>query len=371
MRIGVDFHAFDGKFQGSRSHLIGLYRAMIELSPDIEFVFFLHDTEGLRRTAGFDRSNVSIVHMGHASPLVRLGWQLPRLRRLHRIDILHTQYIAPLWGARGNAVTIHDVLFEDYPQFFTPVFVWRSKLLFRRSARTADIVMTVSEYSRGEIAAKYGVRASSIGLLLNAVDQQVFHPDLGHDAALLARRGLASGHYLLTVGRIEPRKDHATLMRAYAQLGEDALPLVIVGQRDFGYGAFDAALAALPSREKIHVLSDVGDDELPALLRHAHTFIYPSLAEGFGMPPLEAMASGVPVVVANSTALPEVVGDAGLLFSPGDANELAACVRKLLKDAELRAQLVNKGLARARTFSWQESARVLRAAFLRWQQASR
>jgi glycosyltransferase involved in cell wall biosynthesis len=371
LRVGVDFHAFDGKFQGSRSHLIGLYRAMVELSPDIQFVFFLHDVEGLRRTPGFDRANVSMVHMGHANPLVRLGWQLPRLRRQHRIDILHTQYIAPLGRARGNAVTIHDILFEDYPQFFTPFFVWRSKLLFKRSARSADMVMTVSEYSRGEIASKYGVPAGRIGLLLNAVDPLVFHPDEGRDTEVLARRGLQSGRYLLTVGRIEPRKDHATLMQAYAMLGKEALPLVIVGQRDFGYGAFDAALAALPSREAVHVLSDVGDAELPALLRHAHTFIYPSLAEGFGMPPLEAMASGVPVIVANSTALPEVVGDAGRLFSPGNARELAARMRELLlAEPALRAQLVAKGLQRARSFSWLGSAQVLRETFLRWRQGS-
>lgn len=370
MRIGVDFHAFDGKFQGSRSHLIGLYQALIDISPDFEFVFFLEQTEGLRKVPGFDRPNVSMVHMPHANPLARLLWQLPRLRRRHRLDILHTQYITPLGWARGNAVTIHDILFEDYPQFFTPFFVWRSRLLFRRSARTADIVMTVSEYSRREIASKYGVPAARIGLLLNAVDPLVFHPDAGADASVLSKRGLASGGYLLTVGRIEPRKDHATLMQAYAQLGEGAPPLVIVGQRDFGYGAFEAALAALPKGRDVRVLSDVGDAELPVLLRHAHTFIYPSLAEGFGMPPLEAMASGVPVITANSTALPEVVGDAGRLFAPGNAQELAACMREILESPALRKQLIDKGLARSQGFSWRGSAIVLREAFLRWRKTS-
>lgn len=366
LRVGVDFHAFDGKFQGSRSHLLGLYKAMLQNSPDMEFVFFLSNVEGLRRLDGFDLPNVQMVRMPHASPLKRLAWQLPRLRQQHGIDVLHTQYIIPLWPRRGNVVTIHDILFEDHPQFFTPFFVFRSKWLFRRSARHADVVMTVSEYSRREIARHYGVPEQRIGLLLNAVDQSVFKPTSGAVDPCLARRGLAPGGYLLTVGRIEPRKDHATMIRAYKALGPKAPPLVIVGQRDFGYGAFEQAMRELPPGAKVHVLEDVGDDELPALMRHALAFVYASLAEGFGMPPLEAMASGVPVIVARSTALPEVVGDAGLMFSPGDAEELTQCMRNLLNDDALRREMAHRGVTRAHRFSWDNAAAQLRKALLTW-----
>lgn len=369
LRIGVDFHAFDGKFQGSRSHLIGLYRAMVALCPDFEFVFFLEQTEALRALPGFDRPNVHCARMPHANPLVRLGWQLPILRARHRIDILHTQYVVPLWPARGNAVTIHDILFEKYPEFFTPFFVWRSRWLFRRSARKADMVLTVSEYSRREIAACYGLSPQCIELLFNAVDHAVFHPVQSDESGVLAARDLKNDEYILTVGRIEPRKDHATLLKAYARLGKGAPPLVIVGQRDFGYGAFEAALAAMPPGSDVRVLSDVGDEELAVLLRHAKVFVYPSLAEGFGMPPLEAMASGVPVVTSTSTALPEVVGDAGLTFPPGDVAALNDCLAVLLRDSSLRAKLVARGLERAKVFSWQESARVLRSTFLKHEKA--
>lgn len=370
LRIGVDFHAFDGKFQGSRSHLIGLYRAMVRLCPDFEFVFFLGDVEGLRNLAGFDLPNVEVVYMPPANPLKRLAWQLPILRQRYRIDILHTQYIVPLWPAKGNAVTIHDVLFENYPQFFTPFFVWRSKWLFRRSARVADIVMTVSEYSRQEIATRYKVQADRIGLLRNAVDPLVFQPGGGADEQVLTKRGLCSEGYWMTVGRIEPRKDHATLMRAYHKLGPGVPPLVIVGQRDFGYGEFDAALKALPAASDVRVWGDVDDKELPVLLRHAQVFIYPSLAEGFGMPPLEAMACGVPVITSDATALPEVVGDAGLLFAPGDADGLARQLDALMRDATLRQTLARRGVERAKTYSWDEGARQLRQACLRWRSAN-
>ncbi len=364
----MDFHAFDGKFQGSRSHLIGLYRAMLRNSPDLEFVFFLSKVDALRHLEGFDLPNVQVVHMPHASPLKRLAWQLPMLRRQHGIDLLHTQYIIPLWPSRGNVVTIHDILFEDHPQFFTPFFVRRSRWLFRRSALRADVVMTVSEYSRREIARHYGLAEHRIGLLLNAVDQKMFKPAESPDDPCLGKRGLTAGRYLLTVGRIEPRKDHATLLRAYKSLGPSAPPLVIVGQRDFGYGAFETAMRELPAGADVRVLDDVDDDELPVLMRHALAFVYPSLAEGFGMPPLEAMACGVPVIVAQSTALPEVVGDAGLMFTPGDAKELAGCLRTLLDDDQLRHDLARKGFVRAQSFSWDKAASQLRQAFLTWRQ---
>jgi glycosyltransferase involved in cell wall biosynthesis len=364
LKIGVDFHAFDGKFQGSRSHLIGLYRAMVSLCPDFEFVFFLDRVDELRSLSGFDRPNVQCVRMPSANPLLRLAWQLPRLARQHRLDVLHTQYIVPLWPGCRTIVTIHDVLFEPYPEYFTPFFVWRSRWLFRRSAQVADAVMTVSEYSRQEISRRYQVSESRIGLLLNAVDPQVFHPARDDGGARLQRRNLESKRYVLTVGRIEPRKDHATLLRAYAQLGDGAPPLVIVGQRDFGNSAFDHAMKALPPGCDARVLDDVGDAELPVLMQHALALAYPSHAEGFGMPPLEAMACGTPVVTSNSTALPEVVGDAGLLIQPGDVDGLACQLRRLIEQPSLREELSHRSLVRSRAFSWLRAAEVLRQSLL-------
>lgn len=364
LRIGVDFHAFDGKFQGSRSHLIGLYRALVSLCPDFEFVLFLDQVEQLKSLPGFDRPNVRCVRMPNANPLVRLAWQLPRLARQHRLDALHTQYIVPAWPGCRTVVTIHDVLFEPYPEYFTPFFVWRSRWLFRRSAQVADVVMTVSEYSRQEIARRYRVPVDRIGLLLNAVDPQVFHPARDNDSPVLHDRNLASGRYLLTVGRIEPRKDHATLLKAYAQLGADAPPLVVVGQRDFGDQAFDQALRALPHGCDVRILSDVDDTELPVLMQHALALAYPSLAEGFGMPPLEAMACGTPVVTTDSTALPEVVGDAGLLIQPGDVAGLAHQLRSLIDQPSLREELSRRSLERSRAFSWLQAAEVLRQSLV-------
>jgi glycosyltransferase involved in cell wall biosynthesis len=371
LKIGVDFHAFDGKFQGSRSHLIGLYRAMVSLCPDFEFVFFLDRVDELRTLSGFDRPNVQCVRMPSANPLLRLAWQLPILARQHRLDILHTQYIVPLWPGCRTIVTIHDVLFEPYPEYFTPFFVWRSRWLFRRSAQVADAVMTVSEYSRQEISRRYQVPMERIGLLLNAVDPLVFYPARDDGKAMLKHRNLASKQYLLTVGRIEPRKDHVTLLKAYAQLGDGAPPLVIVGQRDFGNAAFDQVLSDLPDGCDVRILSDVDDEELPVLMQHALALAYPSRAEGFGMPPLEAMACGAPVVTTNATALPEVVGDAGLLIQPGDVGGLVRELRRLIAQPDLREELSRRSLVRSQTFSWAHAADALRQSLVQMAAPSR
>ena len=357
-RIGVDFHVFDGKFQGSRSHLIGIFGELTRLCPEFDFFFFLEKTDALGELPGFEGPNVKRVFMPHGGPLKRLGWFLPNLRRLHCIDLLHTQYVIPLLPARGNAVTIHDVLFEPFPEFFGRLFVLRSRVMMRWSARATDLLFTVSEYSRDEIALRYGADAGAISVLHNAVDRSVFFPgNAGED--LVRARGLTPGAYLLTVGRIEPRKNHAGLLRAYARLPGTPPPLVIVGQRDFGYGEFEAAMADLPPGREVRVLDDVCDRTLPALYRHAQVFVYPSFAEGFGMPPLEAMASGVPVITTRSTAIPEVVGEAGILVPPCDVEALQIALERLLGNPALRAELATAGLARAECFTWRRSAEVL------------
>lgn len=361
-RIGVDFHVFDGKFQGSRSHLLGVFGELTRLCPEYDFVFLLEKTDELGRLPGFSGPNVERVRMPAANPLKRLAVDLPALRRSLSLDLVHTQYVIPLQPARGNAVTIHDVLFEPYPEYFGRIFVWRSRLLMRWSARKTDLLFTVSEYSRREIAERYGVDAERIVVVHNAVDREVFFPG-AQGADLVRARGLQPGGYLLTVGRIEPRKNHAALLKAYRNLRGTPPPLVIVGQRDFGYGDFETEMALMQADRRVVVLSDIGDGELPALYRHAQVFVYPSFAEGFGMPPLEALASGVPVVTSASTAIPEVVGDAGLLVDPKDPQALQAAIERLLDAPQQRAELAQRGLARADQFTWKTAAQNLAQAY--------
>jgi glycosyltransferase involved in cell wall biosynthesis len=358
-RLGVDFHTFDELYQGSRSHLLGLYQAAIRQAPEIDFVFFLDDVAGLRRQhPAFTAPNAHLVHMPARPGPVRLGWQLPWLQWRQRIDLLHMQYRLPLWRTGPCACTIHDVLFETHPQFFTPSFTRQLRWFCRHAARHAALLLTVSRFSQREMARLYGLPPEQILLTPNGVDTQRFHA--GPDGAEHVRAlGLTPGGYLLTVGRLEPRKNHLTLFEAYARLGPGAPPLAVVGQRDFHFTQALDALQRLGLQDRVHLLERVGDQALPAVLRHAQIFVYPSFAEGFGMPILEAMVSGVPVITSNQTALPEVAGNAAVLVDPHSAEDLARAMQQLIDDPDQRAALGKAGPRQAQTYDWESSAKVL------------
>lgn len=366
IRVGIDFHVFDGKFQGSRTHVLELFSSVIAQSPDINFFLFLDKPELLASLSPvFCLPNVQLVRMPHANPFKRLYWQLPRLARQYKLDIVHTQYVLP-WPLPCLAmVTIHDVLFETHPQFFTPLFVVRSRLLMRLAAKHAAHVFTVSEFSKSEIKRLYGVAESRITVALNGADLTRFSPIAGeNEPPELAARGLASGKYLLSVGRLEPRKNHQSLVEAYALLKGQVPPLVLIGQRDFNFDGVFEAINRLGLKERVHVLENVSDTELPILYQHCQVFAYPAYAEGFGMPPLEAMAAGVPVVSSNTTAIPEVVGDAGLLVTPDDVPMLAKAIQKILDNPEESMRLKKAGRERALSFTWSGPAKNVREQYL-------
>jgi glycosyltransferase involved in cell wall biosynthesis len=177
---------------------------------------------------------------------------------------------------------------------------------------------------------------------------------------LRARHGLRADRYVLSVGTLEPRKNHARLVRAFDALAATRpdLRLVLAGARGWKSGAVDSAIAAAGARARIHVLGGVSADDLAALYSGATAFAYPSLYEGFGLPVLEAMAAGAPVLTSTVSSLPEVAGDAALLVDPDDSDAMAGAMHELLFDEALRTRLAGMGLARAASFTWERTARA-------------
>jgi len=277
------------------------------------------------------------------SQVARMAFRLPRLLRRLSPDLAHFNYVVPP-GYRGRSVvTVHDLSFERHPELM-PL---RDRLLFRtlvpRSVARADRVLAVSEWTKRDLVERYGVAEEKIVVTPNGVDE-IFHPN--GDAPQRAP-------YALFVGAIQPRKDPLTALEAMALLDDD-LGLVIVGPEKRGADDVRAAVRRLGLESRVELTGHVEHEELAALYRGAACLVFPSRYEGFGLPVLEAMASGTPVVAASTGALPEIAGDAAILVEPADPAALAEGIKRALADRE---RLVAAGLERAGHFSWSETAR--------------
>jgi glycosyltransferase involved in cell wall biosynthesis len=287
---------------------------------------------------------------------------------LEGVDVFHSSDVLQ-WrqpGAR-NVITIHDLTALRHPEAHTPATrrLHRRKAAFARD--TADLVIVISEATRRDVIAHLGLARDRIRLIYPGVDP-AFRPvaDRGALKQLLASRGLAPGEYILFVGTIEPRKNLLRLVEAYRQLrrGRSHVPrLVLAGAPGWGYQPVFERVAALGLSKSVVFLGHVPDPLLPALYSGAIVFVYPSLYEGFGLPVLEAMACGTPVVTSDTSSLPEVAGDAGVLVDPADVEALANALRTLLEDPDRRAALSADGRRRAATFTWDRAAQQTLAAY--------
>jgi glycosyltransferase involved in cell wall biosynthesis len=364
-RIGIDLHVVDGIFQGSRTHCLELFSRVIACTPECDFVVLACDPQKLVAfSESFELPNVTLCTMPKMPAAARLLWQLPQIVRHSGLSLLHTQYIAPPLPFCATAVTVHDILFESHREYFQRTFVARSRLLVPFSVRRSALVFTVSEFSRRQICDTYSIPAEKVHTIPNGVDESRFFPG-NAGSEMVQGLGLEVGTYFLTVGRLEPRKNHAALLKAWARLGTPRPPLVIVGQRDFQYKeAFDL-IRTLRLERDVTVLEEASDLQLPAIYRNAKGFIYCSWAEGFGMPVLEAMASGIPVVSSANTALSEVCAGAALGIDPSDPIQIGNAILALDKELGLRENLIHCGLLRAKEFTWEKPAQTVREVYLR------
>lgn len=358
MRVGVEAHVLEGKYQGSRTWLLELLRRAPALAPDITFVVYTAEPAATR-TLLPDAEHRRLAPSG---PLRRNLVDLPLAVRRDELDLLVTQYFTPLGRPSRHVVVVHDILFETHPQFFPPRTRWRNKLLVRWSARRARLVLTVSEYSRGEITRAYELPPNRVAVVHNGVAAP------GEGAARPPAVVPPGAPYALAVGRLEPRKNMRLLLDALDLVPDPAARLVIVGRDDFESAAVLDRIATDP---RVLHLVDVTDDELSSLYRHAAALVFPSLGEGWGIPVLEALASGTPVIASDRTAVPEAGGDVCTYFDP-DAADAPARLARLVEEALAGALPFDAAAAAAHVgrFSWEAAARELVAALRSTRHAS-
>jgi glycosyltransferase involved in cell wall biosynthesis len=294
-----------------------------------------------------------------ASMWLRLPFAMPYELRRRPVDLLHFQMIAPPVCATPFVLTLNDVAWETNPELFPWPIRLRLRLLVGRDARRAERVITVSEFSKRLICERYGLPASRVAVTYHGADERFRRlTDPAAPAAVCRRFGLDTG-FVLYVGKLQARKNLVRLLASFDRaVREGCFPhkLVLFCFNTSATAEIFTALAHLPSRERVVVAGEVPFDDLVALYNAATVFAFPSLAEGFGLPPLEAMACGAPVILSNASSLPEVVGDAGILFDPLDVDAMAKALADVLGSESLRATLVERGLARVARFSNRQMA---------------
>lgn len=344
MRVALDTQSTVGRKTGIGLYTANLLAALRRTAPEHEYLELSLGRDATMRT---DR---------------RLRWQqfdLPRRARSVGADLLHvTGFDAPLWKPCPVVLTVHDLIGLLFPANLPPVsrFYWAWWL--PRSVRWADLIIADSEQTRRDLARLLGVPPGRVEVVHLGVGE-TFRP-LQDRAALeeVRRKYGLPPEIILYVSTIEPRKGLDTLIAAYGALAADARhDLVIVGKKGWYTGPLFQQVESLGLGQRVHFTDYVADEDLPCLYNLASLFVYPSRYEGFGLPVLEAMACGTPVICSNAGSLPEIAGDAALTLPPDDVAALAGALGRALADEELRAQMRARGLEWVKNFTWEKTAR--------------
>lgn len=309
IRIFVDAHVFDGEYQGTRTFIKELY---IALSKKDNIILYLasFDIDNLK-TIFPASSNINFIQYNTKTGWPRLLINIPSLFRKYDFDFAHFQYmIPPVKNKKCKyVVTIHDVIFEEYPAEFTRYYRFSKKLLYQLAATNADIVTTVSTYSKKSIEKFLRVKPGKTAVIPNGVSDIFFQPYNKERSAELITKKYGIRKFILYVSRFEPRKNHAALLKAYLdlELYKKEYHLVLLGHQSLAVDEFDKILEALsPGIQKfIFINHEIDDDTLIEFYRAASVFVYPSKAEGFGISPLEAGALKIPVICSNASAMKE------------------------------------------------------------------
>ena len=368
MKIGIDARTLSGRCTGDRTYWRGLLEGLAVVDTDNEYVLYTRQAvDGALPSVG-----PNFTWRTLPAPSNDALWMLtafPRALQSDRIDVAHTQYNIPLLGAPCPVVTtVHDITFALHPEWFLPRDRWILNTFVPRSLQKATRIIADSESTRRDILRRYKSRVpdNKVVTILLAADKHYAPPPAGQETARRAAnkaRGLDDRPYLLSVGVLQPRKNLALLLDAFAliKLGPHKPPhrLLIVGKRGWLDKGIDRQFASLPDAvaQDIVWTGYVPDNDLPGLYGGADAFCYPSLYEGFGLPPLEAMACGCPTLCARSSSLPEVVGDAAILLPGDNSAAWADALDKILQSPLVQTRWRERGLARARLFSWEKTAR--------------
>jgi glycosyltransferase involved in cell wall biosynthesis len=368
MKIAIDARKW--RDYGIGTYVRNLVRHLARL--DRETTYFLFCDEADQATLRDLAENFVPVVDDSSGYGLREHVSIPvKLRRLGA-GLLHSpHYVLPLLCRTPSVVTIHDCIHLLFPQYLPSQMAWNyARFMMGSAIRRSTQVLTVSEASRRDILRFYPEADPERVLVIpNAIDQALLDDPGEEETERVRERYQIRGRFVLYAGNIKPHKNLDRLIAAFGLLkqrsGHEDLKLLIIGDEINKYGSLRRSVEAAGVRHDVRFFGFVPERTLAALYRLASVFAFPSLYEGFGLPPLEAMACGTPVVTSRMSSLPEVVGDAALLVDPYDVVDIAAGLERTLGDDALRSDLIARGRERAAAFSWERSVRAIHGSYMR------
>lgn len=369
MRIGIDIRALmDLRYSGVSEYVMNLVNEILKQDKNNQYILFYNSFKDIKsRLPEFGGDNVKLIGWRYPNKIFNyflqkiLKW--PKIDRKLGVDLFFMPHInfASLSSDCKSIITIHDLSYLRYPEFFsTRKNVWHRMINVKKLIKKFDKIVSVSENTKNDIAVLCRIDELKVKVISSAISENCKRVDNINELTLVKNIYNLPGEFILYLGTIEPRKNIENLIEAYnlfKKRTDSNVKLVIAGSKGWKYKYIFELISKSQYSQDIIVLGYVEDAHKPALYTLSKLLVYPSFYEGFGFPPLEAMFCGTPVIASYSSSLPEVCADAALLVNPYNPNDISSALEELMSNNDLREKLIKKGLARASSYSWANTAK--------------
>lgn len=366
MRIGIDARSVLKQRTGVGNYTYNLIENLSQIDRENQYVLFYSHHKNVRSAIPkFDNPNFQSKFIRFPNKLLNLMWGTLRIPKIDwlvgEVDLYHSpNYNLNMLGKGKSLMTIHDLNFFTYRKYSISSARWHYAFKIKSYAHQVDAITVVSESTKREVLKYMEVPGEKVHVVYNGYSPSFRPLEESENTQKVLEKYKIEGDFILYVGTLEPRKNIEGLIRAYHQCkAKDDFLLVLAGGKGWKYKHIFRLVEELKLENRVVFTWYVPDSDLPVLYNQASLFVYPSFYEGFGIPPLEAMACGLPVIVSNTTSIPEVVGDAGVYVDPHDVEQISRSIDTVLSDEQLRKGMIGRGLERARLFSWEKTAREI------------
>lgn len=369
-KLLVDAHTFDENHQGIRTFMKGIYSALKIPASDLEVILIANGVENLKREFKHQKE-FKFVKLKYTNKYIRLAYEIPKLIKILDVDFAHFNYFLPLILSKkcNYIVTIHDVLFIDFPAFFPKEYQIINSFLFKRSARRAEILTTVSQYSKDMILKNFGIQNKPITILPNAANELYWEPHNKVEDRAFIKKHYNIEKYIIFVSRFEPRKNHMVLLQAFQELElwKSGYSILFIGKETFKNEELNKKIAKQNeiSDCSVIILEDIKNDVLVKFYNAAELSVFPALCEGFGIPPIESAILKTPTLCSNVTAMSDFDFFGEFLFDPTDVDELKSKMMRVLAsyDEERHEQISNSIKER---YNWKNTAEILKQLIINY-----